>query len=66
MSVVGWVLVCVVVALLGAVYLFLHAREVFRKGRLLLVEIETAAARAEAASTPVPAPGAHPANSNGT
>lgn len=48
----GWVLACVLIALLGLVYLFLQAREVWRKSRLLLGEIETAAARAGEASPP--------------
>lgn len=52
MSLVGWVLACVLIALVGLIYLFLQAREVWRKSRLLLGEIETAAARAEEASQP--------------
>lgn len=52
MSVVGWVLVCVLVVLLGLGYLFLQAREVWRKSRLLLGEVEAASARAAQASQP--------------
>ena len=52
MSGVGWVLACVLIALLGLVYLFLQGREVWRKARLLLTEVEAAAARAEEASRP--------------
>ncbi|MGJ7451522.1 hypothetical protein [Aquipuribacter sp. MA13-13] len=48
----GWVLACVLIALVGLIYLFLQAREVWRKSRLLLGEIETAAARAGEASQP--------------
>ena len=66
MSVVGLLPVTDALALLGAAYLFLQAREVWRKTRLLFAEIETAAARAEQASRPAAAPGAHPAHSNGT
>ncbi|WP_380168118.1 hypothetical protein [Jannaschia sp. R86511] len=53
----GWVIACVLIALVGLVYLFLQAREVWRKARLLLGEVEAAAARAEAASQPT----SHPA-----
>lgn len=53
MSVVGWVLACALIALFGLAYLFLQAREVWRKSVLLLAEVETAAARAEQASQPV-------------
>ena len=52
MSVVGWVLACVLIALLGLVYLSLQAREVWRKAKLLLAEVEEASARADAASQP--------------
>lgn len=53
----GWFLVCTAIALLGLVYLFLIGREVWRKARLLLEEVDQAVARAEQASRP----GARPA-----
>jgi len=53
-SVVGWVLACVLIALLGLIYLLLQAREVWRKAKLLLGEVETASARAGEASQPSP------------
>lgn len=52
MSVVGWFLICAAIALLGLVYLFVHARAVWRKARLLLAELDAAAHRAEDASRP--------------
>jgi hypothetical protein len=52
---VVWVLVCALVLLFGGAYLFLQAREVWRKSVLLLGEIEEATARAEAASRPASA-----------
>lgn len=52
MVLVGWVLACVLIALFGLAYLFLQAREVWRKSVLLFAEVEKAAARAEQVSQP--------------
>lgn len=57
MSVVGWVLACVLIAVSGLAYLVLQAREVWRKTRLLLAELEAAGVRAEQASRPAATPG---------
>lgn len=54
----GWFLVCTAIALLGLVYLFLIGREVWRKARLLLEEVDQAVARAEQASRPGAGPAA--------
>ena len=53
MSAVGWFGVCAAIALFGLVYLFFHARTVWRKARLLLAEVDAAGQRAEEASRPV-------------
>lgn len=52
MSVVAWFAVSAAIALFGLVYLFFHARTVWRKARLLLAEVATAVQRAEEASRP--------------
>ena len=52
MSVVAWFGVCAAIALFGLVYLFFHARAVWRKVRLLLAEPGAAVQRAEEASRP--------------
>ena len=57
MSVVGWVLACVLIAVSGLAYLLLQAREIWRKTRLLLAELEAAGTRAEEASRPPATPG---------
>lgn len=57
MSVVGWFLICAAIALLGLAYLFVHARTVWRKVRLLLAELDAAATRAQEASAPGPRSG---------
>lgn len=44
-----WVLVCAVIVLFGGGYLFLHGREVVRKGGRLLAEVDEAVRRAEEA-----------------
>jgi len=51
-SVVGWFGVCAAIALFGLVYLFFHARAVWRKARLLLAELDAASQRAQEASRP--------------
>ena len=53
----GWFLVCAAIAVLGLLYLVVHARAVWRKVRLLLAEIDDAATRAQEASAPDPGPG---------
>ncbi len=52
MSVVGWFWVCVAIAVLGLVYLFVHGRAVWHKLRLLLAEVSAASERAAEASRP--------------
>ena len=58
MSVVAWVGVCAAIAVLGLVYLVVHARAVWHKVRLLLDEVGTAVRRADEASRPGPPTGA--------
>ena len=48
----GWFVVSAAIALFGLVYLFFHARAVWRKVRLLLAEVGTAVQRADEASRP--------------
>lgn len=47
-----WFAVCAVIVVLGAAYLFLQAREVWRKCLRLFEEIEAATVRLEAARHP--------------
>lgn len=50
-----WVLACALVIMFGGVYLFLLAREVWRKSVKLGAEVEAAAVRLEEAGTAVSA-----------